>query len=113
MLRGGHVQWYGSESITAGYIQQVSYIPQPEQHLHCGLMLLCLGSATNISILLKKLHSLSGVEGKLHTYTLYMCFCDTKRVKLLTHEYSNYMYIYMYVLGCGQLKNIHNQLTSW
>ena len=68
-------------------------------------MLLCLGSATNICILLKKLyslsgvelHSLSGVEGKLHTYTLYMCFCDTKRVKFLTREYSNYTYIYIYM----------------
>ena len=36
--------------------------------------------------------------------------CDTKQVKFmkLLRQYSNYIH----VLGCRQLKNIHNQLTS-
>ena len=37
--------WY---LVTRGNIQQISYIPQTEQHSHLpfGLMLLCLGNVT-------------------------------------------------------------------
>ena len=35
--------WY---LVTRGNIQQISYIPQTEQHSPFGLMLLCLGNLT-------------------------------------------------------------------
>ena len=34
--------------VARGNIQQISYIPQTEQHLPFGLMLLCLGNVTTI-----------------------------------------------------------------
>ena len=36
--------------VARGNIQQISYIPQTEQHLPFGLMLFCLGNVTTMCV---------------------------------------------------------------
>ena len=55
--------------VARGNIQQISYIPQTEQHSPFGLMLLRLGNVTIVCVCVCVCIVMGGVEGEgMHSY---------------------------------------------